>query len=399
MPWGKADSPDGSMIVWNIFHVSSRWWVAACGTGRPRVGVIHRGLGHEIRTARHVAGVEDVVVLQREIRMKVGAGEPLADGPAVHHWLVQRVLRHRKGVHHVFDRLLIPGGGVGMGREHVGRNRQANHVPASLLGLGIARAPRGWLDSEKTIRLGRDDALDSLPQLGIQIVPDEPRSEGQRAGPHGRLPTAAPGLAVRALLRPGQVGGDGVANRPGRLAAGNDWRSDSFRRVGVFHERAARQHHARDGADALVHLVAAPGAPVAGAGIGRRILPHFVRMAAGVQQETGIGPCEFALRKAADSGRSPAVARKPAAGGEKQTTSIVSFRLELLRRRTVVGGLFKRAVERGQVGHDHRSLHLWGDREPVGALLPQRERVRSQPWGLGWFGAGLPPPKKYEKKL
>ena len=84
MPCGKADSPRGQHD--RLKHPPRIHQVVGCRLrNRPAgVGVIHRRLGHEIRTARHVAGMEDVVVLQREIRMQVGAGEPLADRAAVH---------------------------------------------------------------------------------------------------------------------------------------------------------------------------------------------------------------------------------------------------------------------------------------------------------------------------
>ena len=144
--------------------------------------------------------MEDTVVFEREIGIKVGAGEPLADGAPIHQAGVLGVLRDGKGVDHVFDGLLVPGGGVGMGRAEVGGDRQANHVPAVLLGLGVAPAARGRFAAEETIGLGGDDPFDALPQLGVQVVPDQPGAEAECAGPHGRLPDAAPLFAVGAHL-------------------------------------------------------------------------------------------------------------------------------------------------------------------------------------------------------
>src|ERR1017187_4072862 len=104
-------------------------------------------------------------------------------------------------VHHVLDALLVPGGGVGMVWKHAVCDYQASHVPTILFGFGVAPAARGRLDRQETIRLGRDDTRDALLELCVQIIPHESCAEDQSGGPHGRLPTAAPGLAVRALLR------------------------------------------------------------------------------------------------------------------------------------------------------------------------------------------------------
>jgi len=138
-------------------------------------GVIQLGLGHKMRAARHVAGMEDVVVFEGEIGIEVGAGKPLANRTAAHQALVLLILRHRKGVHHVFDRLLIPGSGVGMRWSHVRGNCQANHVPPILLGLGVARTSGGRLALEEAIRLGREHALDALARVSIQTLRPEPQ--------------------------------------------------------------------------------------------------------------------------------------------------------------------------------------------------------------------------------
>ena len=143
-----------------------------------------------------------------------------------------------------------------MRREHVRRQRDANHVPPIFFGLGVGPAPGRGFASKKAVGFGCNDALDALPQLGTQILPNKPRSEPQRRRPHRRLPTPAPRFAVRAFLVAGPVGGDRVANGAGRFAQ-VILAVSLTEAAGVFHQRAARQYHTRDSADALVHVVAA----------------------------------------------------------------------------------------------------------------------------------------------
>src|SRR5262249_8056015 len=96
--------------------------------------------------------------------------------------------------------------------EHIRRGRDAEQVPAVLLCLCIKLELRGRPRVEKAISFRRDNALHTLLQLGLKLIPNEPSAECSGAGPIGGLPFGAPLFAVDALLRAGFVCGDDVAN-------------------------------------------------------------------------------------------------------------------------------------------------------------------------------------------
>ena len=193
--------------------------------------------------------------------MHIFGADPILDRAPINEGGVLQVLRGRKRVHHVFDRFLIPGCGVGMIGKHVGGNGNADQVPAVLLGLGIEPSASRRLAVQETVGLRSNDALHAFPQIGIQLVPEQPCAETKGAGPHGGLPTVAPLFPVRTFLRSSDMRRCGVANRRGCfaqifLAFG------CVEGIGKPQQRSARENHFSNGANAFVSVTDAI-APVA----------------------------------------------------------------------------------------------------------------------------------------
>ncbi len=89
--------------------------VVGCRWNRPAgVRVVHCGLRQEVGTALDIRRMEDAVVFEREVRMKVRRGDPFLDRPPVHDAGVPQIARNGQRVHHVFDGLLVPRCGMGM---------------------------------------------------------------------------------------------------------------------------------------------------------------------------------------------------------------------------------------------------------------------------------------------
>src|ERR1700722_3914470 len=142
-----------------------------------RVGKLHRRLRQEIGTATDVRRMEEAVVFEREIRVDIFAGEPFADGLAVHDGFIVAVLWRGESVHGVFLRLFIPRGGVRVVGEHVRGERKADEVPTVLLGLGVVETAAGRFAGKKTVGLRADDALEIFLESGVELVPKHPRAE------------------------------------------------------------------------------------------------------------------------------------------------------------------------------------------------------------------------------
>src|SRR5262249_9278361 len=177
----------------------------------------------------------------------------------------------------------MPGGCVRMGGKHQFTKNEGRHLPTVFLGLCVQPEPAGRFPADENVILPGDHSLDVLPQCGIQAVPDQPGTKGQRARPHTRLPAfgtefvgGTPLFAVGALLRTRAMRDGGVPKSGGGFV--QEIAAFGVAEAFVILEKGPTcQHHAAYRPDSFVSP-AYTVAPVAIRGVERRRSPIPISM-------------------------------------------------------------------------------------------------------------------------